>query len=126
LTYDDVHEALPEDGIGATRWIRPRALDEQEIEVVDDVAQLKLSPLRADDEEMAASSKLSAAKDDEEQSLTGTTSVPPQGRDATTYKSNDPVRMYLRRWGVGAAHPPRRGRDRQAIEKGKRRFVPRS
>jgi RNA polymerase primary sigma factor len=101
LTYDDVHEALPEDGIAADQMDDVLgALDEQEIEVVDDVAQLKLSPLRADEEEMAASSKLTATKDDDvEPGLTGTTSVPPKGTDEDYYKSNDPVRMYLRKMG---------------------------
>jgi RNA polymerase primary sigma factor len=101
LTYDDVHEALPEDGMGADQMDDVLgALDEQEIEVVDDVAQLKLSPLRTDEEEMAQSSKLTAAKDDDvEPGLTGTTSVPPKGADEDYYKSNDPVRMYLRKMG---------------------------
>jgi RNA polymerase primary sigma factor len=101
LTYDDVHEALPEDGMGADQMDDVLgALDEQEIEVVDDVAQLKLSPLRADEEELAASSKHTAAKDDDvEPGLTGTTSVPPKGTDEDYYKSNDPVRMYLRKMG---------------------------
>ncbi|MFC1642031.1 RNA polymerase sigma factor RpoD [Myxococcota bacterium] len=101
LTYDDVHEALPEDGIGADQMDDVLgALDEQEIEVVDDVAHLKLGPLRGEEEELASTGKLSPTKEDDgESGLAGTTSVPPKGADDDYYKSNDPVRMYLRRMG---------------------------
>ncbi|MEB2311453.1 MAG: RNA polymerase sigma factor RpoD [Polyangiaceae bacterium] len=94
LTYDDVHEALPSEELGADQMDDVlSALDDEEIEVVDDSSNIKIAPRRGADEE-APSAK--TAKAEVEESPEPTTA---KASDDDIYKSNDPVRMYLRKMG---------------------------
>jgi RNA polymerase primary sigma factor len=101
LTYDDVHEALPGDEVGPDQMDDVlSALDDEDIEVVDDANNIKVAPHRAADEDAGAKS---TQKPDagEEQAETGSpaSTAPRSGGDDDYYKSNDPVRMYLRKMG---------------------------
>jgi RNA polymerase primary sigma factor len=101
LTYDDVHEALPGDEVGPDQMDDVlSALDDEDIEVVDDASNIKIAPHRGADEEPGAKS---TQKPDagEEQAETGSPASTParSGSDDDYYKSNDPVRMYLRKMG---------------------------
>jgi RNA polymerase primary sigma factor len=101
LTYDDVHEALPGEEVGPDQMDDVlSALDDEDIEVVDDASNIKIAPHRAaGDDELAAKS---TPKPDEEQaeSSGGTpASTAPKSGEDDYYKSNDPVRMYLRKMG---------------------------
>jgi RNA polymerase primary sigma factor len=100
LTYDDVHEALPGEDVGAEQMDDVlSALDDEDIEVVDDASNIKIAPRRVADDEMggAASSK---AKTPEIEETEPTGSTPPSRiAEEEYYKSNDPVRMYLRKMG---------------------------
>ncbi|HET9960478.1 MAG TPA: RNA polymerase sigma factor RpoD [Polyangiaceae bacterium] len=97
LTYDDVHEALPGEDVGPDQMDDVlSALDDEEIEVVDDASNIKIAPHRVSEDE--APSK-AAPKADEETTTEGPTSTPGRTSDDELYKSNDPVRMYLRKMG---------------------------
>jgi len=73
------------------------ALDDEDIEVVDDASNIKIAPRRlAGEDDLPAKS---AAKADTEESDTPSPSSPPRVADEEYYKSNDPVRMYLRKMG---------------------------
>jgi RNA polymerase primary sigma factor len=99
LTYDDVHEALPGEDVGPDQMEDMlTALDDERIEVVDDVSELKLRSRHANDEEMGIGRRTEAQEPPERPSV-APTSVPPKGGDEELYKSNDPVRMYLRKMG---------------------------
>jgi len=77
-----VHEALRRMGIGADQMDDVLALwMSQEIEVVDDVAQLKLSPLRADDERNGGEQQAVRSQRRRRAEPDRTTSVPPKGAD---------------------------------------------
>jgi len=53
LTYDDVHEALPGEDVGPDQMEDMlTALDDERIEVVDDVSELKLRNRHSNDEEL--------------------------------------------------------------------------
>ena len=98
LTYDDVHEALPGEDVGPDQMDDVlSALDDEEIEVVDDASNIKIAPHRAADDEAPASK--ATAKSEEEPTSEGPTSTPGRTADDELYKSNDPVRMYLRKMG---------------------------
>ena len=97
LTYDDVHEALPGEEVGPDQMDDVlSALDDEEIEVVDDASNIKIAPHRVSDDE--APSK-TAAKTEDEAAPEGPTSTQGRTNDDEYYKSNDPVRMYLRKMG---------------------------
>jgi len=98
LTYDDVHEALPGEDVGPDQMEDMlTALDDERIEVVDDVSELKIRNRHANDEEMGLGRRAETQEPPERPSV-APTSVPPKG-DEELYKSNDPVRMYLRKMG---------------------------
>jgi RNA polymerase primary sigma factor len=101
LTYDDVHEALPGDEVGPDQMDDVlSALDDEDIEVVDDASNIKIAPHRGADEETGAKST-QKPEAGEEQAETGSPASTParSGSDDDYYKSNDPVRMYLRKMG---------------------------
>ncbi len=113
LTYDDVADALPADNVGPDQMDDMlSALDSEDIEVVesgkpfkaraeapaDDDLDLDLdgdddpkAPTRADLEAASAAEAVAAKK--------STSSAPSKPNDEDQYKSNDPVRMYLRKMG---------------------------
>ncbi len=98
LTYDDVHEALPGEDVGAEQMDDVlSALDDEEIEVVDDSSNIKIAPRRvAEEDAVAPSGKAAKAEGDDE---APTPATPTKTADDDLYKSNDPVRMYLRKMG---------------------------
>jgi len=98
LTYDDVHEALPGEEVGPDQMDDVlSALDDEEIEVVDDASNIKIAPHRVSDEEGAPSK--SQPKAEEETTNEGPASTAGRTGDDEYFKSNDPVRMYLRKMG---------------------------
>jgi RNA polymerase primary sigma factor len=98
LTYDDVHEALPGEETGPDQMDDVlSALDDEEIEVVDDASNIKIAPHRGGEEE-GASKPAAKAESEETDSVAPTPSTARTGDDEY-FKSNDPVRMYLRKMG---------------------------
>jgi RNA polymerase primary sigma factor len=86
LTYDEVNDALPADVSPDQIDDVVGALGDEDIEIVDGATQVKIAPKRIADEE-ASDKKLLITSDREEE-------------DVDYYsKSNDPVRMYLRKMG---------------------------
>src|SRR5690349_8378346 len=86
LTYDEVNDALPADVSPDQLDDVVGALGDEDIEIVDGATQVKIAPKRIADEE-ASDKKLVVTNDREEE-------------DVDYYsKSNDPVRMYLRKMG---------------------------
>jgi RNA polymerase primary sigma factor len=101
LTYDDVHEALPGEEVGPDQMDDVlSALDDEEIEVVDDASNIKIAPHRVSDEDGAPSKAQAKTEDDTAAEGSGPASgTPGRANDDEYYKSNDPVRMYLRKMG---------------------------
>jgi RNA polymerase primary sigma factor len=98
LTYDDVHEALPNEEVGPDQMEDMlTALDDERIEVVDDVSELKIRTRQHDDQEMGIGRRTESQEPPERPSV-APPSITPKGDDEL-YKSNDPVRMYLRKMG---------------------------
>ena len=104
LTYDEVNDALPGDEVGPDQMHDVLgALDTEDIEVVDDASNLKIpaankTPTDAELAVVEAKVKNKGAK------ATGTKTEgnqpqTPQQQDDYYGKSNDPVRMYLRKMG---------------------------
>ena len=87
LTYDEVNDALPDDDVGADQMDRVLSrLDSEDIEVVSNRAEADAPPrAAADSEPPPSSTRKGAAKRDM--------------NDAAYGRSNDPVRMYLRKMG---------------------------
>ncbi|MCA9592214.1 MAG: RNA polymerase sigma factor RpoD [Myxococcales bacterium] len=102
LTYDDVHEALPGEDIGPDQMDDVlSALDDADIEVVDESANLKIPSGRMARED-GANGKSNGKDEDAAEAPTpapATPSTPAKASDDDYYKSNDPVRMYLRKMG---------------------------
>jgi RNA polymerase primary sigma factor len=103
LTYDDVHEALPGEDVGPDQMDDVlSALDDEEIEVVDDASNIKIAPHRGaeDDAPPKTKAKGGADEDGPAPAAASSHSAPARtGSDDEYYKSNDPVRMYLRKMG---------------------------
>ena len=98
LTYDDVHEALPGEEVGPDQMEDMlAALDDERIEVVDDVSELKNRNRRGGDEDLSLARR-AEGQDTQERASVPPPSLTPKGEDEL-YKSNDPVRMYLRKMG---------------------------
>jgi len=96
LTYDEVNDALPADVAPDQLDDVVGALGDEDIEIVDGATQVKIAPKRIADEE-AHEKKLVVTPEDKEE-------------DVDYYsKSNDPVRMYLRKMGSVS---PSRARER--------------
>jgi RNA polymerase primary sigma factor len=96
LTYDEVNDALPADMVAADQMDDVLGvLGDEDIEIVDAATQVKIAPKRIA-EEQHAEQKVSR---DREHNPTST--PPKEGEDLDGYysKSNDPVRMYLRKMG---------------------------
>jgi RNA polymerase primary sigma factor len=91
LTYEEVNDALPADMTTADQMDDVMgALGDEDIEIVDAATQVKIAPKRVAEEEAAEKKTLptrdqAAAKDED--------------ADGFYSKSNDPVRMYLRKMG---------------------------
>ena len=100
LTYDDVHEALPSEEVGPDQMEDMlTALDDERIEVVDDVSELKMRNRTHNDEDMGIGRRTESQEAPERPSVVPTSIAPKSGAEDELYKSNDPVRMYLRKMG---------------------------
>ncbi len=92
VTYDDVQSAIPEDEVDADTMDEVLlALDEASIEIVDDEPAPPKGPpktarMKVDSEKPSAPKPKAAPR-------------VPKASDDDIYKSNDPVRMYLRKMG---------------------------
>jgi RNA polymerase primary sigma factor len=92
LTYEEVNDALPADMTAADQMDDVMgALGDEDIEIVDAATQVKIAPKRVAEEEAHDKKTLPTARDQ------------PQAKeddgDGFYSKSNDPVRMYLRKMG---------------------------
>ena len=97
LTYDDVHDALPGDNVGAEQMDDVlSALGDEDIEVVDDSANVKASARTAATE---SATPRQGKTDGGSETTKRTPTTPTKTADDDLYKSNDPVRMYLRKMG---------------------------
>ena len=102
LTYDDVHEAMPGEDVGPDQMDDVlSALDDEEIEVVDDASNIKIAPHRGAEEDGPPKAAAKGGDSDEDAPVRPSASATPArtGSDDEYYKSNDPVRMYLRKMG---------------------------
>jgi RNA polymerase primary sigma factor len=99
LTFDEVSDALPEDDIGADQMDSVLSqLDNEDIEIVSDAAQAKVhaASAAAVDEEGEPTRK---RRSDVPESSTAAPSKLKTLDDPSYGRSNDPVRMYLRKMG---------------------------
>jgi RNA polymerase primary sigma factor len=86
LTFDEVNDAIPSDMNADQIDDVVGALTAEDIQIVDGATQVKISPSRVAKEERPASKKLAGNRR--------------QTEEVDYYsKSNDPVRMYLRKMG---------------------------
>ncbi len=74
------------------------ALDDEEIEVVDDASNIKIAPHLRGGEDEGAAKPAAKAETEEADSVAPAPSAARTGDDEY-FKSNDPVRMYLRKMG---------------------------
>jgi len=103
LTYDDVHEALPGDDVDPDQMDDVlSALDDQEIEVVEEGHHLKLEAVAPEDDGELTVPPSSAQGSEDEAPVSATPSTPSGRVDDDHFRSNDPVRMYLRKMGAVA------------------------
>jgi RNA polymerase primary sigma factor len=94
LTYDEVNDALPADMVAADQMDDVLGvLGDEDIEIVDAATQVKIAPKRIAEEQ--AEQKPTRERDQQP------TAAPKSDEEADGYysKSNDPVRMYLRKMG---------------------------
>jgi RNA polymerase primary sigma factor len=93
LTYDEVNDALPADMVAADQMDDVLGvLGDEDIEIVDTATQVKIAPKRIVEEQ--AEQKVAR-----EREQTPTTPKTEEELDGYYSKSNDPVRMYLRKMG---------------------------
>src|SRR5579859_3096350 len=94
LTYDEVNDALPADMVAADQMDDVLGvLGDEDIEIVDAATQVKIAPKRIA-EEQHAEQKVSRNRDQAPSTAKNEEDV-----DGYYSKSNDPVRMYLRKMG---------------------------
>ncbi len=95
LTYDDVNEALPPDAVQPDQIDDVLStLDDEDIEVVDDATNLKIQARHITDEELAPGKPQAKGEEEAEPAQPAA-----KAGEEDYYKSNDPVRMYLRKMG---------------------------
>ncbi|HEX4445772.1 MAG TPA: RNA polymerase sigma factor region1.1 domain-containing protein, partial [Polyangiaceae bacterium] len=95
LTYDEVNDALPADMVAADQMDDVLGvLGDEDIEIVDAATQVKIAPKRIAEEQHA---EQKVARDRDQQP--GTSATKEEELDGYYSKSNDPVRMYLRKMG---------------------------
>jgi RNA polymerase primary sigma factor len=92
LTYDEVNDALPADMVADQMDDVLGVLGDEDIEIVDATTQVKIAPKRLADEQ--AEQKVSRERETSPQA-----SKNEEELDGYYSKSNDPVRMYLRKMG---------------------------
>jgi RNA polymerase primary sigma factor len=87
LTYDEVNESLPADVVSDQMDDVMGVLGDEDIEIVDAATQVKIAPKRIVEEQAAEHKAVPRPAEKEDD-------------DGSYYsKSNDPVRMYLRKMG---------------------------
>ena len=94
LTYDEVNDALPADMVAADQMDDVLGvLGDEDIEIVDAATQVKIAPKRIAEEQARA--------EDLPRSRAARPTTPKTEEEVDGYysKSNDPVRMYLRKMG---------------------------
>ncbi len=96
LTYDEVNDALPADVVADQMDDVMGALGDEDIEIVDAATQVKIAPSRIVQEENADKKPVARDRDRGNGSPTKKES---EDLDSYYSKSNDPVRMYLRKMG---------------------------
>ncbi len=88
LTYDEINEALPSEGVSSDQIDELMGiLGDEDIEIVDASTQVKVAPKRATEEDQEK--RVVPIPEEEEDAFA----------DGYASKSNDPVRMYLRKMG---------------------------
>jgi RNA polymerase primary sigma factor len=92
LTYDEVNDALPADMVADQMDDVLGVLGDEDIEIVDATTQVKIAPKRIVEEQ-------AEQKGSREREQTPTTAKTEEEIDGYYSKSNDPVRMYLRKMG---------------------------
>jgi RNA polymerase primary sigma factor len=92
LTYDDVNDALPADMVADQMDDVLGVLGDEDIEIVDATTQVKIAPKRIVEEQ-------AEQKGSRERDKTPATAKTEEEIDGYYSKSNDPVRMYLRKMG---------------------------
>src|SRR4051794_15062548 len=115
LTYDEVNEHMPENIVSSDQmddWLS--AFSGEGIEIVDSASKIKVAekPEAADEDEDEEAEDAAKKEDEEEEDVEGYT------------KTNDPVRMYLRKMG-SVSLLTREGEVEIAkrIEEGERRIL---
>src|SRR5580692_10135572 len=88
LTYEEVNDALPADVVADQMDDVMGVLGDEDIEIVDAATQVKIAPKRIVEEENAEKKSVPRTEKQDEDADGGYYS-----------KSNDPVRMYLRKMG---------------------------
>ena len=88
LTYEEVNDALPADVVADQMDDVMGVLGDEDIEIVDAATQVKIAPKRIVEEENAEKKNVPRQEKQDEDADGGYYS-----------KSNDPVRMYLRKMG---------------------------
>jgi RNA polymerase primary sigma factor len=92
LTYDEVNDAVPADPVVADQMEDALGmLGDEDIEIVDAATQVKIAPKRIVEEEVDKNKNVERAG--------GTPAPKEEDVDGYYSKSNDPVRMYLRKMG---------------------------
>jgi RNA polymerase primary sigma factor len=89
MTYDEVSDALPHDLSAADQLDDMIGVGDDDIEIVDNTTQVKIAPKRIAEEEAQEHKKMPLRGDEGGDDIDGLYS-----------KSNDPVRMYLRKMGT--------------------------
>jgi RNA polymerase primary sigma factor len=90
LTYEEVNDALPADVVADQMDDVMGVLGDEDIEIVDAATQVKIAPKRIVEEENAEKKNVPRADREKQE----------EDSDGGYYsKSNDPVRMYLRKMG---------------------------
>jgi RNA polymerase primary sigma factor len=92
LTYDEVNDALPADMVADQMDDVLGVLGDEDIEIVDATTQVKIAPKRIAEEQ--AEQKASRERETSPPASKGEEEI-----DGYYSKSNDPVRMYLRKMG---------------------------
>jgi RNA polymerase primary sigma factor len=97
LTYDEVNDALPADMVAADQMDDVLGvLGDEDIEIVDAATQVKIAPKRIAEEQHA---EQKVSRDRDHHTPGSTTAKSEEELDGYYSKSNDPVRMYLRKMG---------------------------
>ena len=90
LTYEEVNDALPQDVVAPDQIDDViSALGDEDIQIVDAATQVKVGPKRAEQEAEDSGGKKARGREEEQE----------EDLDAYYSRSNDPVRMYLRKMG---------------------------